>query len=271
VSDSPLLEPRAPVGVFDSGVGGLSVLREIRRELPAEELDYVADSRYAPYGDHSAEYVLERSEKMTDFLLGRGAKAVVIACNTASASAVDALRARYPVPIVAMEPAVKPAVTQTRSGVVGVLATAHTLSTAKFAHLVATHAGKVRVLPQPCPGLADRVEAGDLSGTATRALLERYLTPLIEAGADTLVIGCTHYAFLEDLVREVAGPGVGVIDSAVPVARQLRRRLDELDLLAPEPGSPGPPRIWTTGWPSDVARVVARMWGAELEVRAFPS
>lgn len=258
----------APVGIFDSGVGGLSVVREIRRELPAEDLVYVADSAYAPYGDHSVDYVLERSDNMAAFLLSRGAKAIVIACNTASGSAVDALRALYPIPIVAMEPAVKPAVSLTRSGVVGVLATSRTLSTEKFAHLVTAHAGAVRVLPQACPGLADRVEAGDLSGPETRALVERYVRPLIDAEADTIVLGCTHYAFLEDVVREVSGPNVRVMDSAAPVARQLGRRLHELDLLAPDPRSPGAPQLWTTGTPAALTNVVRSLWGADIQIRA---
>lgn len=231
----------------------------------------MADSAYGPYGDRSTRYVQERSERMSDFLASLGVKAVVVACNTASGSAVEALRARHPFPIVAMEPAVKPAVAATRSGVVGVLATAQTMAAPRFAKLVAAHAGGTNVLRQPCVGLAERVEAGDLSGPETRALVETYVKPLIEAGADTLVIGCTHYAFLEDLVANIAGPGVQVIDSGAAVARQLRRRLDELELLAPEGRSPHAPRFFTTGPPADVARVIERLWGSSAEVQAVPA
>ncbi len=265
---TPPVDPRAPIGVFDSGVGGLSVLREVRRLLPAEELVYVADSAYGPYGDRSAEYVLRRSEAITAFLAGLGAKAVLVACNTASGSAIESLRARHPFPIVAMEPAVKPAVAATRSGVIGVLATAHTVAGSRFARLVAAHAASVQVLRQPCVGLAERVEAGDLTGPDTRALVEKYVRPLVDAGADTLVIGCTHYAFLEDLVASVAGPDVRVVDPSAAVARQLRRRLTELGLLAPEGGDPPAPRFFTTGPPADVGRVMERLWGSEVDVRA---
>lgn len=247
------------------------MLREIRRSLPAEDLVYVADSGYAPYGDHSLAYVQERAEEMTRFLLGRGAKAVVIACNTASGSAVDALRAQHRVPIVAMEPAVKPAVARTRSGVVGVLATSRTLSTPKFARLVAAHAGSVRLVPQACPGLAERVEAGDVGSAETRALVRRYVEPLVRAGADTMVIGCTHYAFLEAVIQEVAGPGVELIDSAVPVARQLERRLAELGLRAPEGGRQGSEEFWTTGDPAEVRPTLDRLWGPGATLRRVPA
>jgi glutamate racemase len=260
----------APIGVFDSGIGGLSVLREIRRELPAEALIYVADSGYAPYGDRSEEYVRGRAVAVMEFLRGQGAKAVVVACNTATGIAVDALRARYDVPIVAIEPAVKPAAAQTRSGVVGVLATTQTLAGEKFARLVSTHAGSVEVLTQACPGLVDEVERGALTSPSTRTLVEQYLRPLLDKGADTIVLGCTHYPFVGDLIREVAGPDVAVIDSAVPVAREVRRRVRAAGLLAPETRH-GSERFWTTGSPDLVRDVIAQLWGTSgVEVRAVP-
>jgi len=262
--------PRAPVGVFDSGVGGLSVLREIRRELPFEDLIYVADSGYAPYGDRPAEYVEARAIAMAEFLLAQGSKAIVVACNTATGIAVDALRARFDVPVVAIEPAVKPAVARTRSAVVGVIATTQTLSSQKFSRLVRTHAGEVQVLAQPCPGLVEQVEAGQLSSQATRALVERYVRPLVEKGADTIVLGCTHYPFLSPVIQEVAGPDVMVIDPAIAVARELRRRLRAHHGLAAET-RPGTEHFWTTG-PEDQARaVVAQLWKDDVEVRAVPS
>ena len=259
----------APVGVFDSGVGGLSVLREIRRELPAEDLIYVADSGYAPYGDRAEEYVRGRAIAVMEFLRSQGAKAVVVACNTATGIAVDALRAGYDVPIVAIEPAVKPAAAQTRSGVVGVLATTQTLAGQKFAKLVNTHAGDVEVLTQACPGLVEKVESAELESDATRALVGQYLQPLLERGADTIVLGCTHYPFVRDLIRDVAGPSVTVIDSAVPVARELRRRLQASELLAPETRR-GSERFWTTGSPDRVRSVIAQLWGGDVDVRAIP-
>ena len=199
----------APIGVFDSGVGGLSVLREIRRELPFEDLLYVADSGHAPYGDKSPEAIEARATAIAEFLIGEGAKAVVVACNTATGAAARLLRARYPVPIVAMEPAVKPAVELTRTGVVGVLATRRTLASNSFTVLLGRIGGAAEILLQPCPGLVERVEAGDLDGDATRALLRDYLGPLIERGADTIVLGCTHYPHLRPLIGELAGPRRG--------------------------------------------------------------
>ena len=263
-------EPTAPIGVFDSGVGGLSVLREIRRELPSEDLIYVADSGYAPYGDRTAEYVQERAIAMAEFLIARGAKAIVVACNTATGIAVDALRARFDLPIVAIEPAVKPAVAETRSGVVGVIATSQTLAGEKYSRLVKTHAGDVQVLSQPCPGLVEQVEAGDLSGPATRALVDRFVRPLVEQGADTIVLGCTHYPFLIAAIRDAAGRGVTMIDPAVPVARELRRRLRALDLLAPD-GRRATEQFWTTGPVDQVRAVMTQLWASDVDLRGVPS
>lgn len=259
-----------PIGVFDSGVGGLSVLRDIRRELPAEDLIYVADSGHAPYGDRPAGYVRARAEAIVEFLVSQGAKAVVVACNTATGTAAAALRARWDLPIVAIEPAVKPAVAHTRSGVIGVIATTQTLGGEKFANLVDAHASGVRVLSQPCPGLVERVEAGELESPETRSLVEQYVRPLVDEGADTLVLGCTHYPFLSEAIQAAAGPGVTVIDSAVPVAKELRRRLQAVDLLAPET-RPGGERFWTTGSVEHVRALIAQLWHSDADVRAMPA
>ena len=258
-----------PIGVFDSGVGGLSVLREIRRELPAEDLIYVADSGYAPYGDRPEDYVRGRAIAIMEFLRQQNVKAVVVACNTATGIAVDALRARYAEPIVAIEPAVKPAAAHTRSKVVGVLATTQTLAGQKFAKLVSTHAGDVEVLTQACPGLVEQVERGALASESTRSLVEQYLRPLLDNGADTIVLGCTHYPFVSDVIRDVAGPAVNIIDSAGPVARELRRRLQQNGLLAAEPRT-GTETFWTTGSPEQVATVIEQLWSRRVDVRPMP-
>ncbi|WP_296696107.1 glutamate racemase [Thiocapsa sp. UBA6158] len=252
-----------PIGVFDSGVGGLSVLREIRRALPHEDLLYVADSAYAPYGDQSAEAIELRAVAVTERLLARGAKAIVVACNTATGAAARVLRTRYPVPVIAMEPAVKPAIEQTRSGVVGVLATRQTLGSHTFKQLLARMGEGPEILLQACPGLVERVEAGDLEGERTRTLLAAYLEPLLAQGADTLVLGCTHYPHLGKLIGEIAGPRTTVLDSGAAVARQVHRRLGEAGLLAP-PGRVGTERFWTSGEPTKVAAVMERLWGAPL-------
>src|SRR5665647_112261 len=213
-----------PIGVFDSGVGGLAVLHEIRRELPNEDLLYVADSGHAPYGDKSAHVIEARSIAIVEFLISQHAKAIVVACNTATGVAIKALRSRFPVPIIAMEPAVKPAAAHTRSGVIGVLATSRTIASDNFAKLHERFGADVKILMQACPGLVEQVEAGNLSGDETRALLERYILPLLAQQADTLVLGCTHYPFLAPLIREIAGATVTVIDPSAAIARELRRR-----------------------------------------------
>jgi glutamate racemase len=258
-----------PIGVFDSGVGGLSVLRAIRAELPAEHVLYVADSGYAPYGDRPREFIQARSAAILEFLLEREAKAIVVACNTATGVAVDDLRARFALPIVAMEPAVKPAVTRTRTGVVGVLATTRTLSSPRFLGLVDRHGAGIEVLIQPCPRLVEQVERGAVSHPATRRLVEEYVTPLLAKGADTLVLGCTHFPFLRPLIEEVAGADISIIDPAVPVARELRRRLEQHQLLRAG-GDRGTEQFWTSGpLPSAVA-VVTQLWNAGANIQQLP-
>lgn len=222
----------APVGVFDSGVGGISVLREIRAALPGESLIYYADSGHCPYGGKPREDIIARATVITELLLMRGVKLIVVACNTATIAAVEHLRATYPIPFIGMEPAVKPAVAQSKTGVVGVLATGAALGGNKFHRLMAAHAQQVRVITQPCPGLVECVEAGELRAPATRALVEKYVRPLLAQNADTLVLGCTHYPFLRPLIAEVAGPGVALLDTGEAVARHTRRVLEREGLLS---------------------------------------
>jgi glutamate racemase len=263
-------EPRSrPIGIFDSGVGGLSVLREVRRELPHEDVLYVADSGHAPYGDKPAAEIDRRAEAIVGFLIGQGAKAIVVACNTATGVSVDRLRERWPMPIVGIEPAIKPAAAATKSGVVGVLATSQTIASARFSKLVETFAGGATILSQPCPGLVEQVEEGDLAGPVTAQLVESYVRPLLDRGADTLVLGCTHYPFVADVIAAVAGPGVAVIDPSAAVARELRRRLEQARLTTPAETT-GSVRFWTGG-PPDHLRDVARRVGMDVtSVDALP-
>ena len=184
---------------------------------------------------------------------------------TATSVAVETLRSRFSIPIVAIEPAVKPAAARTRSGVVGVLATTQTLASERFSKLVETHAAGVRVVTQPAPGLVERVEAGELSTPPTRSLVERYVRPLVDNGADTIVLGCTHYPFLSEVIQDVAGSGVTVIDPAVAVAKELRRRLESGGLLAPD-ARVGSERFWTTGPVEQSQAVMAQLWGSPIEV-----
>jgi glutamate racemase len=254
------------IGVFDSGVGGLSVLKHVRAQLPRLPLLYVADSGHVPYGDKSADYIRERSVALTEFLLAQGAGTVVIACNTATAAAAALLRTRFSIPIVAMEPAVKPAVTATRSRIVGVLATVGTLESARFAALLDQYAGDVEIVTQACPGLVEQVEAGELASGKTRELVERYVRPLLDRGADTLVLGCTHYPFLRPLIAEAAGPAVKLIDTGEAVARQVVRRLPE-KLLGRMDASPDE-HFWTTGDVATARRIMSQLWGRTVKVAA---
>jgi glutamate racemase len=230
---------------------------------------YVADSGHAPYGDRPAAFIEERAVAIFEFFHRRNVKAAVVACHTATAEAVATLRARYELPIVAMEPAIKPAVTHTRAGIVGVLATTRTLSSAKFLRLVHEHGTGVQVVIQPCPGLVEQVEKGELRSDATRALVRQHVVPVLEKGADTLVLGCTHYPFLRELIEDVAGPEVTVIDPAVAVARELRRRLDHAGLLTRD-GRPGTDRFWSSGDRERAQRVIAQLWGDEAQVLPLP-
>ena len=222
-----------PVGVFDSGVGGLSVWREIRRALPSESTCYFADQIHVPYGPRPVDELRALSEGITRFFFEHGCKTVVVACNTASAAALKHLRDTFPgVPIIGMEPAVKPAAALTQSGVVGVMATPATFQGRLFQATVGRHAAHVRLINQVCDGLAEQVESGVLDGPEASALLNRFLDPILAAGADTVVLACTHYAFLLDAIARRCGPDVTVIDPAPAIARHLGDRLAAAHLLA---------------------------------------
>ena len=228
----PFPSPSAPIGIFDSGVGGLSVLRHIRAQLPHEHLLYFADSGFAPYGGKPEHVVAERVLAVGSFLVEQGVKAVVVACNTATVAAIAHLRERFPdLIIVGVEPGLKPAAAATRSGTVGVIATERTLSGAKFLQLrdQVSAATGARFLLQPCPGLVDQIELGELDSDATNALLARFIVPLLEDGADTLVLGCTHYplvqASIEKLIARSTERAVTLVDTGEAIARHLARLL----------------------------------------------
>ena len=222
-----------PIGIFDSGVGGLSILREIRNLLPHEDLHYFADQAHVPYGARSLEEVRSYCEEITSFLLGQGAKLIVVACNTASAASLYYLRNHFPdLLFVGMEPAVKPAAELTLNGVVGVLATPATFQGELFASVVERFAEDVTVLPQTIPDLVERIEAGEIDTPETRSILSRAIQPLLDSGADTLVLGCTHYPFIIPILQELAGEGVKVINPSPAIARQALRLLTSNNLLA---------------------------------------
>lgn len=265
------------IGVFDSGVGGLSVLHHIRAALPDARLIYVADSAHVPYGDKPASYIEQRSHALTRFLIAQGAEAIVIACNTATAAAAASLRAQFSLPIIGMEPAIKPAVAATRSGVVGVLATTGTLESARFAALLGRYGEEVEIITQGCPGLVEQVELGDLSGARTRQLITRYTAPLLVRGADTIILGCTHYPFLAPLIREIVGDDITLVDTGAAVARELKRRVETelaeanprsecLDTFAPaEPVS----IFYTSGDVANATHIMSLLWVSQIRVHSL--
>ena len=242
-----------PVAVFDSGVGGLSVLRHLQAQLPHEQFIYLADQANVPYGSRSLAEIRAFSEAITQFLLDREAKIVVVACNTASGAALTYLRQTFPdVPFVGMEPAVKPAAQQTKSGKVGVLATAGTFESQRYEALMARYAQGVDVFENPCLGLVDLIEAGHLDGAETETLLRSCVAPMLAQNVDTLVLGCTHYPFVRPLLEKIVGQAVTIIDPAPAVARQTERLLQRYDLLANDTAV-YPVRALTTGQASQLA------------------
>ena len=219
------------IGIFDSGVGGLSVFREIRRLLPDEKYIYFSDNAHCPYGEKSKDYIIERARHITEFLLGQGADIIVVACNTATAAAISTLRNEYPICFVGMEPAVKPAAALTKTGVVGVLATAGTLKADKYRDTKGRHAEDVMVVEHIGQGFVELVESGELAGHKAESIVMESLEPLLDAGADTIVLGCTHYPFLAETIMKAAGTPVTLIDPAPAVAKHLMEVMQENGLI----------------------------------------
>jgi glutamate racemase len=255
------------IGVFDSGVGGLSVWREIRAQLPAADLLYFGDNAHIPYGPRPIEEIRAFAEAITRFLLEQGAEVVVVACNTASAAALKYLRATFPhVPFVGMEPAVKPAAEQTQTGVVGVLATPATFQGELFNSVVERFAQGVAVIPQICPGLVQQIEAGESDSPETEGMLRGWVEPLLTQNIDVLVLGCTHYPFVIPLLEKICGPGVRVIDPAPALARQVGRVISRQSSAASRQTS-GALRYFTSGEPRAFRLAVEKLGVETGEVK----
>jgi glutamate racemase len=260
-----------PIGIFDSGVGGLSVLRPIQETIPNEHLLYFADQAHAPYGSRSLAEIRHFSEEITRFLLDQGSKIIVVACNTASAAALSSLRKTFPqVDFVGMEPAVKPAAVETRSGKVGVLATENTFSSPRYAQLMSRFAQDVEVIENPCRGLVSLIEAGDIAGEDAEALLRQVLSPMLAVGVDTLVLGCTHYPFVRPLIEDIieengAGIPVTIIDPAPAVAGQTARVLAKRQLLAAA-GERGTVRLFTSARSQSLADLSEQLLSKRLTI-----
>ena len=252
-----------PIGVFDSGVGGLSVLRAIREQMPEESVIYFGDQGHIPYGPRPMAQIQDFSETITRFLLDRGAKIVVVACNTASAAALTYLRQTFlEVQFVGMEPAVKTAAEHTETGVVGVLATPATFQGALYASVVERFANGVQLLQNTCPGLVQQIEKGDLDGPQTRKILEDALTPMLGKNIDTVVLGCTHYPFVIPLIERIVGDKVRVIDPAPAVARQAKRLLEAGGLKSPN-GARGEIHFYTSGDAESLKSLLPKLLGEE--------
>jgi glutamate racemase len=261
------LDKHAPVGIFDSGLGGLSVLRAVRAALPDERLIYVADSLYAPYGERDDDFIADRTLAIGEWLVSRGVKALVVACNTATAQSIALARERLPIPVVGVEPGIKPAALLSQSRVVGVLATAVTLRSARFQALIDRHAGDCRFMLQPGHGLVQAVERCDTQSPEVIALLAAYLQPMLDARADTLVLGCTHYPFLDQAIRSIVGDRVALIDTSVAIARQLERQLDQYDLRAPPVSTVELPLLFSTNDGKAQQQLAASLLDLQTTVR----
>jgi glutamate racemase len=249
-----------PIGIFDSGVGGISVLKHIHALLPHEDLFYLADSKYAPYGNKTVEEITQRCLILCDDLLQKNVKAVVVACNTATAAAIDALRETFDVPIIGMEPAVKPAAEASKSGIIGVLATVGTLKSAQFAALLESYGRNVKVVTQACVGLVECIERGELDTPKTKALIRQYTTPLLAEGADTIVLGCTHYPFIKYLIQEIVGDKITLIDTGAAVAKQLKRQLEEKGLLSSSKQK-AEVNFWSNSEAANASQITEKLWG----------
>jgi glutamate racemase len=255
-----------PIGIFDSGVGGLSVLRAVRDLLPHEDVLYLADQAHIPYGPRQKADIRDFSFGITEFLLAQGAKLIVVACNTASAAALHELRACFTgVPFVGMEPAVKPAAAVTRTGRVGVLATPTTFAGEMYAALVDRFARGIDIYQNTCQGLVEQIERGELDSPATQTILQEALTPMLAEGVDTVVLGCTHYPFVIPLIESITGPEVRTIDPAPAIARQTQRLLAEHDWLNPGEAQ-GALQFFTSGEPNVLQGLLPRLLGETGDV-----
>lgn len=263
-----VISVNAPVGIFDSGIGGVSVALAIRQQLPQESLLYVADTAFSPYGAKQDEAIYQRMQTITAHLLECDVKAVVVACNTATTAGISRLRAEFSVPIIGVEPGLKPAVLASRSGIVGVLATARTLLNPAFSALQQRFTPHTTVLLQPCPELVPLIEAMALQSPEMHDALTRYITPLIEQGADTLVLGCTHYNFVAALISDIAGPKITIIRTENAVAMELQRRLASQQLLA-ESQHVVNDIFFTSGEPMQFSKQLAHLWPGTPAVLAL--
>ena len=257
-----------PIGIFDSGVGGLSIALSVRELLPNENILYFADSAHTPYGTKPESYTAQRSSLIIQFLVKKKVKAVVIACNTATASSIEKLRSEYKIPIIGVEPGIKPAALKSNSGIVGVLATNQTLSSLSFDNLSNRFSSNVKIEIQPCPGLVEQVEKVDLYSSKTENLIKQYVFPLLEKGVDKIVLGCTHYGFLAPMIQKIVGHEVEIINTDLAVARQVASRLESENILSTS-SSAGHEEFWTSGDQKIASHQFSALWGKQVNALQF--
>lgn len=257
-----------PIGVFDSGIGGLPIAQKIRALLPNENLIYVADTAYAPYGEKSEDTILQRSLAVVDFLISQDVKAIVVACNTATMVSIKTLREKYDLPFIGVEPGVKPAAIHTKTGVIGVLATEKTLTSHAFDALAKRVAGNARMEIQPSPKLVRLVEALQLNDEAATQAVEEYVHPLIAKGADTIILGCTHFAHLAPVIERVAGEKISVISTELAVAKEVERRLKCEQLLSDQTTT-GATEFFSNGDFELFQQQIQYLWGMDAQAKSF--
>ncbi len=259
------------IGIFDSGVGGLSVLQHISQLLPYEDIIYVADSGYAPYGCMDEQFIEYRSRVITEYLLEKGVKVVVIACNTATASIIEKFREQYGIPFIGVEPGIKPAIDISKNGHVGIMATTGTLSSTRYYELSQRFERSINLYNQACPGLADQVESGLVDVPETLRLLESFVHPLLKKNIDTIVLGCTHYSFLSTLIRQITGDSIALVDTSRAIAEQLARVLEQESVqksLAQANPEQGAVSYFTTGSICKTRAAMSRLLGQEVSVHS---
>lgn len=265
-------DEQQPIGIFDSGVGGLSIAKDIHALVPNENLIYVADQAFAPYGSKSPQQIQERCQNITQFLIEKNCKAIVVACNTATVNAIEFLREQYSLPIIGVEPGIKPAALNSKSGIIGVLATEQTIQSAAFNSLINRFKPHVKVEVQACPKMVELVEANNLESDEAMSIVAEYISPLLEKGADQIALGCTHYVFLESLINKVVDNRAEIVNTASPVAAQVRRRLLEKNLLS-NANYIGNVTLYSSSASEQNINLLNQLWGSEpshyLHVESF--
>ncbi|KGJ93368.1 glutamate racemase [Thalassotalea sp. ND16A] len=262
------MEKQKPIGIFDSGVGGLSICHAIRRALPEENLVYFADIGFSPYGVKSKDIINERSEYIVSFLINQGCKAVVVACNTATVNTISNLRAKFSIPIIGVEPGIKPAALQSKTGIISVLATEQTLESDSFQRLMAKYSKAVKINAIACPKFVTLVENLEHYSEQAVDVAEQYIRPLLTEGSDQIILGCTHFSFLRTIIDQVVGQEANVIDTAAPVAMEVNRRLDKLNLLNSK-NTDIYAEFWTSGDYAKVIEPMSQLWGQDIHLFAI--